>query len=170
MRSYLIVPSDFCKAGETVEGKAPVAELERLASYCADATGEVAWKVTGSIDVYRKPRLLLEVSGEIRLVCQRCLDAMPFRLDTRTSVVVAFSEDEADEIESGLEDDDSTEVVVSDGKVELMDLIEDEAMLALPPSPRHDTCPDKTAGSWKEKKTSLFAVLGKLKGANGNKN
>ena len=137
-----------------------------------DANGETVGSLRWAIKQFPGEPLTVcfAVSGEIRLVCQRCLDTMPFNLDTTTSVIVTFSDDEADEVESGLEDNDGTEVVVSDGKVELMDLIEDEAMLALPTSPRHDACPDKTAGSWKEKKDSPFAVLGKLKGVNGNKN
>ena len=169
MSSYQIVPSDFCKTRETLEGTVPVSGLERLASVCADTAGEVVWKVVGSLDIHQRPRLLLGVSGDLRLVCQRCLDVMPFRLDTETAVIVTFSEAEADEVESALEDDDRTEVVVSDGKVDVMDLIEDEALLALPLSSRHDVCPDKKAGRWKEKKDSPFAVLGQLKRGNGNK-
>ncbi len=169
MSSHQIVPSDFCKAGEILEGSLPVSGLERLASTCADTTGEVVWKVVGSLDIHQRPRLLLSVSGDLCLVCQRCLDVMPFRLDTETAVIVTFSEPEADEVESALDDDDRTEVVVSDGKVDVMDLIEDEALLALPLSARHDVCPDKEAGRWKEKKASPFAVLGQLKRGNGNK-
>lgn len=169
MSSHQIIPADFCKVGEILEGTMPVAGLERLASVCADATGDVAWKVIGSLDIHQRPRLLLSVSGEIRLVCQRCLDVMPFRLDTETAVVITFSEPEADEVESVLEDDDRTEVIVSDGKVDVMALIEDEALLALPLSARHDVCPDKSAGRWKEKKVSPFAVLGQLKRGNSNK-
>ncbi len=169
MSPHLIVPSEFCKTGESLEGSIPVAGLERLASVCADANGELAWKVEGSLDIHRKPKLLLKVSGGIRLVCQRCLDVMPYVLDTETAVVVAFSEPEADEIESALDDDDRTEVVVSDGKVDVMGVVEDEALLALPLSPRHDVCPDKAAGRWREKKDSPFAILGQLKRGNGNK-
>ncbi len=169
MSSHLIVPSDFCKAGECLEGIVPVAGLERLASVCADAAGELAWRVEGALDSHQRPRLVLSVSGDIRLVCQRCLDVMPFRLDTETAVVVTFSEPEADEVESVLEDDDRTEVIVSDGKTDVMVLIEDEALLALPVSSRHDICPDKTAGRWQEKKDSPFAVLEQLKRGNSNK-
>jgi len=169
MSSHQIAPSDFCRAGETLEGKVPVAGLERLSSVCADTAGEMAWKVKGALDVHQKPRLQISVSGDIRLVCQRCLDVMPFRLETETAVVVAFSEKEADEVESALEDDDRTEVIVSDGKVDVMDLVEDEALLALPLSPRHDICPDKEAGRWKEEKESPFSILGQLKRGNGNK-
>ncbi len=168
MSFYQIVPSDFCKAEGVLEGVIPITGLERLASVCADTTGNVTWKVIGSLDIYQKPRLLLSVSGDIRLVCQRCLDVMSFRLDTETEVVITFSESEADEVEFVLEDDDRTEVVVSDGKVDVMDLIEDEALLALPLSPRHVACPDENVSRWKEKKDSPFAILEQLKRGNDN--
>jgi uncharacterized protein len=42
-------------------------------------------------------------------------------------------------------------------------LVEDEALLALPLSPRHEQCPGDVPTSGKEKAESPFAVLKKLK-------
>ncbi len=169
MSDYLIVPTDFCKAGSVLEGKGSVATFERVASACADTSGDLAWRVAGSLDAYGRPRLLLSVMGNIHLVCQRCLGGMEHQVDTETAVLVTFSEPEADVVELSLADDDPTEVIVADGKVDLMDLIEDEALLSLPLSPRHEVCPDKDAGRWKEEKVSPFAVLKGMKGAGGKK-
>lgn len=169
MSDYLIVPTDFCKAGNVLEGKGPLAMFERVASACADTSGGLAWRVAGSIDAHGRPRLVLSVKGSIHLICQRCLEGMDHQVDTETAVVVTFSEPEADEVEMTLADDDPTEVIVIDGKVDLIDLIEDEALLSLPLSPRHEVCPDKDAGRWKEEKVSPFAVLKGMKGAAGGK-
>lgn len=70
---------------------------------------------------------MLKVAGSVNLVCQRCLDSLVYELDSTTTVMVAKTEEEADEIEESLEDEEAVEVIVSDGKVEVMDLVEDEA-------------------------------------------
>ena len=136
MNSYLIDPFGFCKNSESIGGHTPVSELERLASVCADRSGELIWKVSGSLDNHQRPCLLLKVAGSVNLVCQRCLDSLVYELDSTTTVMVAKTEEEADEIEESLEDEEAVEVIVSDGKVEVMDLVEDEALLALPLSAR----------------------------------
>ena len=171
MNSYLIDPFGFCKNSESIGGHTPVSELERLASVCADRSGELIWKVSGSLDNHQRPCLLLNVAGSVNLVCQRCLDSLVYELDSTTTVVVAKTEEEADEIEESLEDEEAVEVIVSDGKVEVMDLVEDEALLALPLSARHGICPDSSMDGWKEKRESPFAALKELaKKVDGQKN
>lgn len=163
MNSYLIDPFEFCKNGESVGGRMPVSELERLVSVCADRSGELVWKVSGSLDSHQRPCLLLNVAGSVNLVCQRCLGSLVCELDSATTVMVARTEEEADAIEDSLGDEDAVEVIVSDGKVEVMDLVEDEALLALPLSARHDVCPNASMDGWKERQESPFSVLKELK-------
>ncbi len=163
MNSYLIDPFGFCKNGESISGRTPVSELERLASVCADSSVELVWEVSGSLDGLQRPRLLLDVAGSVRLVCQRCLDSLVYELDSSTVVMVARTEEEADEMEESLEDEDAVEVIVSGGKVDVMVLVEDEALLALPLSAKHEICPDSSVDKWKEKRESPFSALKKLK-------
>ncbi len=163
MNSYLIDPFGFCKNGESISGRTPVSELERLASVCADNSGELVWGISGGLDGFQRPRILLSVAGSVHLVCQRCLDSLVYELDSSTAVMVARTEEEADRMEESLEDDDAVEVIVSDGKVEVMALVEDEALLALPLSARHEICPDSSMDRWKEKRESPFSALTELK-------
>ena len=163
MNSYLIDPFEFCKNNESLEGRTPVSDLKRLLSVCADQSGELVWNVSGSLNSHQKPQLLLSVAGTVRLICQRCLDSLSFDLDSATTVMVAATEEEADEIEEALDDEEPLEVIVSDGKVDVMDLVEDEALLALPLSARHEVCPDSSTEGWKEKRESPFSVLKELK-------
>ena len=52
--------------------------------------------------------------------------------------------------------------------MQVMELVEDEALLALPLSPRHEACPDKAAIEVLDevKKPSPFAVLKNIKQQN----
>ncbi len=87
-------------------------------------------------------------------------------------MILAKNEENADEIDALLEDDE-IDVVVGSKTFNVMDLIEDEALLAIPQSPKHAVCPDlplasadTTAAIDAEvgKKASPFAVLKKING------
>lgn len=163
MNSYLIDPFEFCRNGESLKGKASLSELPRLAAICADSAGELAWDVSGSVNKRNQPQLLLGVSGKVNLMCQRCLLPLVFDFGSETTVLVARTEEQADEMEEALGNEDSAEVIVTDGKMNVLDLIEDEALLSLPLSSRHEVCPDSSTGEMKNKPESPFSVLGALK-------
>ena len=147
MNSYLIDPFEFCRNGGSLKGNASLSELNRLSAVCADQAGELS----------------LEVSGTVNLMCQRCLSPLVFDVDSETTVLVAKTEEQADEMEETLGNEDSVEVIVADGKINVLDLIEDEALLSLPLSSKHEVCPDSSMGELKNNIQSPFSVLGKLK-------
>ena len=68
----------------------------------------------------------------------------------------------ADETEEKL-DDDSIDVIVGDAQQDLLQLVEDDALLALPLSPRHDVCPGDAPAVPQDKRESPFAALKGLK-------
>jgi uncharacterized protein len=99
----------------------------------------------------------------VKLICQRCLTPYVETLDSVSTLVLAKTEEQADELEERL-NDDSIDVIVVSPEQEYSVLIEDEALLALPVSPRHATCPDGfKAEIINEKPVSPFAALKKLK-------
>jgi len=61
--------------------------------------------------------------------------------------------------------DEEIEVIVASRGFDIAQLIEDEALLTLPLSPKHDSCPDQLmSGLAKDgEKISPFAVLKSLK-------
>jgi uncharacterized protein len=77
-------------------------------------------------------------------------------------LVLARDEAEADELEQRLEDD-SLDVIAGSTVLDLLQLVEDEALLSLPLSPRHEVCPDDVPKVGIDKPESPFAVLRKLK-------
>jgi len=106
--------------------------------------------------------LHLSVQANVQLMCQRCLTPFTFEIESESELVLAKSEDAADELEEKLADDD-VDVIVGSKTLNFIDLIEDEVLLEIPLSPRHVICPDQvgqnveTAAS--VKKTSPFEVL-----------
>lgn len=137
----------------------PVAEMSRLNKDCADHSGEIAWAVDGTTSMQGYPQLTLSVSGTVQLMCQRCLTPYAFEMDAGTVLMLGKDDEHADEIEELL-GDESIDVIVGSRTCDIRDLIEDEALLALPQVPKHDKCPDnKLLDVLKSEKPSPFAGL-----------
>lgn len=137
----------------------PVAEMSRLNKDCADHSGVIAWAVDGTTSMQGYPQLTLSVSGTVQLMCQRCLTPYGFEMDAGTVLMLGKDDEQADEIEELL-DDESIDVIVGSRTCDIRDLIEDEALLALPQVPKHELCPDSTLlDVLKSEKPSPFAGL-----------
>ena len=141
----------------------PVADMTRLAAECADASGELRWSIQGGTTPQGYPSLTLSVTGTVQLVCQRCLEPYGHEIDSTTMLVLGRDDANADEIEEIL-DDESIDVIVGSQSCDIRDLLEDEALLALPQAPKHEVCPDtKLLDALKSDKVSPFAGLKTLK-------
>jgi uncharacterized protein len=163
MDAFIIDAFDFCRQKQERSGEMALSDLPRLAAELTDTNGLLQWAVRGGVDAQGHPNLNLSVSGPVHLRCQRCLG--PFEFDIDSESVLLFVEDEAsaETLEAQL-DDDSVDVVVGSRTMDMVALIEDEALLALPVSPRHEVCPDQSAldALKKDRLDSPFAVLKNL--------
>lgn len=163
MSAFVIDAFEFCRNNGHREGVTPVAEMPRLAADCADASGEIRWSIDGGSTPQGYAALTLSVAGAVHLECQRCLQPFSYELDSSTVLVLGRDDEEADEIEELL-DDESVDVIVGSNCCDIRDLLEDEALLALPQSPKHEVCPDTSLlDNLKAEKVSPFAGLKNLK-------
>jgi uncharacterized protein len=163
MNAFVIDTFEFCRINGKHEGVTPVAEMTRLAKECADASGQITWKAVGSTSKLGFPQMTLSVAGTVQLVCQRCLQPYAHTLDSSTVLMLGKDDEQADEIEAMIADE-SIDVIVGSRSMELMYLVEDEALLALPHTPKHDVCPDAALlDKAKSEKISPFDALKSLK-------
>lgn len=163
MSAFVIDAFEFCRSKGYCEGVTPVAQMTRLAADCADPSGEITWSIQGGQTKQGYPSMTLSVEGEVNLVCQRCLGPFAYHIDSSTMLVLGKDDADADEIEEVL-DDESIDVIVGSHEADLRQLLEDEALLALPQAPKHEVCPDtKLIDSLKSDKVSPFAALKSLK-------
>lgn len=164
MSAFVIDAFEFCRLKERLEGDVAVADLARLAEDTVDRSGLVHWSLQGESDSNGHPQLMLSVSGSVRLLCQRCLTPFAFGIASETALILAKDENSVDEIDALLADD-TIDVIVGSRAMDIIALIEDEALLALPLSPRHDVCPDQSMVSEHQeaKKDSPFAILKNIK-------
>jgi uncharacterized protein len=163
MSAFVIDAFEFCRSNGHREGITPVAEMSRLNKDCADQSGQIAWAVDGATSKQGYPKITLSVQGTVQLVCQRCLTPYAYDMDSATVLLLGKDDDEADEIEE-LIADESIDVIVGSRTCDIRDLIEDEALLALPQVPKHEVCPDnQLLDAVKSDKPSPFAGLKDLK-------
>jgi uncharacterized protein len=163
MSAFVIDAFEFCRSNGYREGVTLVADMPRLAAECANPSGELSWAIQGGQTKQGYPSMTLSVSGVVQLVCQRCLAPFGYDLDSSTMLVLGKTDQDADEIEEVL-DDETIDVIVGSHSCDIMQLLEDEALLALPQAPKHEVCPDtKVLDSLKSEKVSPFAALKSLK-------
>jgi uncharacterized protein len=152
---------DFARRGNRVCGQVAVAELSRVAGYLANTDGALDCNLQGgrSKDGSGYYELRLVIQGTLHLRCQRCLEAMqfPLQLDKALRLMASAADWPDEELEEEAFDalEASHEMVVGT-------LIEDEVLLALPISPRHESCAPPQQKDTKQD-ASPFAVLRKLK-------
>jgi uncharacterized protein len=163
MNAFIIDAFEFCRQREERSGELALNDLPRLAAELTDMNGALAYSLRGGFDKEGHAQLSLQVAGAVHLRCQRCLTPYQFDLDSESSLVLVADEAAADALEQKLEEED-VDVIVGSSTMDMLALIEDEALLALPVSPRHEVCPDQSAldALKADKPESPFAVLKKL--------
>jgi uncharacterized protein len=163
MSAFVIDAFELSRSAGHRDGVTPVAQMNRLNQDCADPSGEIAWAVDGSVTSQGYPSLTVSVSGTVQLMCQRCLTPFAYDIDAATTLVLGKDDEDADQIEEIL-DDESIDVIVGSRTCDIRELIEDEALLALPQVPKHEVCPDTgLLDVLKSDKPSPFAGLKNLK-------
>lgn len=151
----------------------PMATYPRLAEETTDevaersvhwtARGEMRAGTSGQAEVW----LHVAIETALSLTCQRCLAPMrvPLQVDRSFRFV-------ADEATAEAEDDDSEEDVLAlTPEFDLLTLVEDELLMALPIVPRHPDCVPAQSASARQgptpeaaaEKPNPFAVLAALR-------
>lgn len=167
MNALVIDAFEFSRLKERREGEVAVSTLARLGAEVMHPSTSLHWSVAGDVNALNHPQLTMSVNGPVHLMCQRCMLPFEFAIASESVLILARSEAQADEIDEALADD-SIDVIVGSKEFNMTDLIEDEALLAIPLAPKHDVCPQHDAldGLIDIRKPSPFAVLKDLKQKN----
>ena len=134
----LIDSLKFSGEKQSVRGALPVAGFDRLRDSLfavAGDGGDISYTLRGGADARDNPVLRLKVSGQLALQCQRCLTALDYGLviDTTLRLVPEAS------LDTEMSDDpDEPDCIAASTELDLVALIEDEILLALPAYPRHE--------------------------------
>jgi uncharacterized protein len=158
---------ELARKGGNIAGELDSATLPRLADRLVPdqaSRSRISWRIEGGHDALGRPALTLTLDGTVFLVCQRCLNPFAVPVVQETMLLLA-----ADEAELALLDDAEAEVVLANAPVDPVALVEDELLLSLPFSPRHEECASAGAApSAAHAAQSPFAELARLKMQRGS--
>ena len=134
MSQQIVIDSlSFAREGKALQGELPVSGLERLHDALAEIAGSVVFRLAGRMSRQDKPQLVLEVTGQVPVICQRCLGRLDYPLSIDS--VLELIADEVDLSQDELEDDTRDFLPVA-RELDVAELVEDEILLALPVAPR----------------------------------
>jgi len=157
-----IDPIRFARDGARLTGMVAPAQLPRLAQELFDETGAIQYRIEGFVTLKEEPALRIELAVELALPCQRCMERLPVKLEAGRTLVLSSEVEELESMADEADDVDSIPLVAS---LDLLDLIDQEVMLSLPLSPRHDDGACEALPGAEEDSTvaSPFSVLSQLK-------
>jgi uncharacterized protein len=165
MPNQEIEPFSFALSKQHLVGDLPVTTMPRLKDECVDDSGTIHWELEGGSHKSGHPQIEVRASGTVRLICQRCMKVFDFQIGSSSILVIAKNEQGADEIDATLQDED-VDVIVGALVLDVVQLIEDEALLAIPQAPKHVECsPQQHPVIFDDTPVALspFAVLKKNK-------
>jgi uncharacterized protein len=154
-------------ARRSFEGELPVAAMKRLGEALAGDVGVAHFELDFGTDSFGTACLDVRVTAPLTLICQRTLE--PFVLPVVVDTKLGLIRNERDE--AALPPGFEPLLVADDGKLSLIDVIEDELLLALPLVPVNpdSSLPDQVVAPELEetpasgRSDNPFAVLRELK-------
>ncbi len=136
----------FAQAEGRLDGEWPLQRMPRLLQDALPLSADspalgVVWSAIGERKVVTgseaEIRLHLRALTALQLTCQRCLQPMTVPLDVQPCLRFVQGETQAE----ALDEDSDEDVLALTPSLDLLRLIEDEVILALPLVPCHEICP-----------------------------
>jgi uncharacterized protein len=132
---------EFARRGSSLSASQSPGEFPRLRELLTSDEGEISWSLTGE----RRARpeggsalfMRLRLRGEVSVECIRCLQPVLARFDEERLFKLALTETQAEREDAQADDYD---VLAGSPRFDVIELVEDEAIMALPIAPRHDDC------------------------------
>jgi uncharacterized protein len=143
------------------EGAMDLDDFPRLEESLANREADLRYTVTARLDPQRRKVVSCIIEGFAFLTCQTTLEAFRHAVSIDDRLILVDDESQLPPIE---EESDAEDYLVADGPLDVLDLVEDAVLLALPMVPRKPGLDEaKPAGAAKDPKESPFAALASLK-------
>ena len=138
MKTHSINNLEFALSGQMLSGKAEPEQMPRLSDMLTTQTSsaqavEIQYTLIGSAKKYSLPSLHLNVDATLPVTCQRCLNAMSVHLELEFDYLIAPTEP------AEFDENDELDWLEISQNMSILDLIEDELLIAMPIAPTHST-------------------------------
>ena len=160
-KPHVIYPERLSTRPRVFEATVSPGDLERLQEVTANGDGELRYRVTAGLDPQRRKVVSCIIEGFVFLTCQSSLDTFRHPVSIEERLVLVDDESQLPPIE---EESDAEDYLVADGPLDVLELVEDAVILALPMIPRKPGLEREEApNAPREEVESPFAKLASLK-------
>lgn len=161
----------FAKNNTLISGNLSLSDCPRLFTLVEEAfksasidmseTQLINFNLQGSTDVANQHFLHLEIIADLHTICQRCFGVMPLNLTSNFNYLISNVQDL--QIGAGeIDGDDDIDLQQASSSMDIITLIEDELLMAMPIATLHREYCGKIISQSGEK-ANPFAVLKRLK-------
>ncbi|WPC03636.1 YceD family protein [Pseudomonas benzenivorans] len=126
-------PRKLADRGTALEGVVALADLHRLCDPLADNAGTVSAKFVFERDERNAVVMHSELEVEVKMVCQRCLELVALPIQSACDYAVVKEGANTQSMPKGYD-----VLELGEEPLDLLALVEDELLLALPIVPAHD--------------------------------
>lgn len=157
-----IEPARLADNEESLEGTLGIGNMQRLLSVVDNRDSSITFHLSFSRNDAEDVVVINgSFSTELAVRCQRCLEPLIIRLEKVIRIACV-----TDTMDTGTLAADAEPLQMTESRIALIDLIEDEVLLGLPMSPAHrpEECPaTELLQELQESCESPFAILKNLK-------
>ena len=132
---HIINSLEFARKSLEIRDTIAHSDLQRAKDLLTPETESLNWRLSGEVSADKKAILHLTLAGNVAVPCQRCLEPMLIALNISSEFILVKDESEVPPEEDDVEDHD---YIVADAEMDVLQLVEDEILLALPYAPKHE--------------------------------
>ena len=129
-----IEPLRLARTQRLLQGRLPLVRMARLADSIEDDAGDIDVTLKFDVDTSGIAWMEGHLVGTLPLRCQRCMQQLLMPIDVVFRLAMIESESEIEQLGEQYEP-----LLLDDSLVSVVELVEDELLLALPIVPKHET-------------------------------
>jgi uncharacterized protein len=157
MKLLIINNLEFAQKQQKIEDSFDVSGFKRLVEMLTlhdenAGLSIVQFELTGDFKRFRQPSLHLHIRAKLPVICQRCLDEMLVEVDLNFDYLISNS------AINELDENDEIDWLEASSEMDVLELIEDELLIAMPIAPTHAKSCSKLSMQSGEK-PNPFAIL-----------
>jgi uncharacterized protein len=141
-QNIVINSLEFARKSHAIHDTIAASQLMRVKERLASDVGSLDWSLVGGVLSGGESTLHFELKGTLAASCQRCLEPIQLDLNIKSKFILV-----KDESEIPLKDEeiDDKDYLVASAEFDVIQLVEDEILLAIPYATKHDIkdCPAK---------------------------
>ena len=163
--------TDRQNQGKEIKHSTEINYFQRLLSdQPQQPNSKVNWSISGYCNNLDQNFISVSVSASVQVICQRCMGTMDLDIKSDNQFIIFKTQNEVQAYDVSATEDDLEPLLVTSKNFDVLELIEDELILNMPFTPKHNDCvydapedADISLNGGLADRPSPFAILSKLK-------